>query len=138
LQDVIERDAEVNKMLTGNYFARNRIDPQARLLKYADFPRYYTWHARTKEWKPRQRGSSIGRIYSVFPSDPERWYLQLLLNHVCEATSFEDIRVLSTKVSVQLRWLGFSWKMIIIWKKQWQKQILQCLHLICGDYLAYY
>lgn len=91
MQDVIERAAEVNTMLTG-YFARNRIDPQARLLKYAEFPRYYTWHASTKEWKPRKRGSSIGRIYSVFPSDPERWYLRLLLNHVCGATSFEDMR----------------------------------------------
>ena len=84
-------------MLTG-YFARNLIDPQARHLKYSEFPQYYTWHPSTKEWKPRQRGFSIGRIYAVYPSDPEKWHLRLLLNHVTGATSFENLRMFQGQI----------------------------------------
>ncbi|KAI7937556.1 hypothetical protein MJO29_014871, partial [Puccinia striiformis f. sp. tritici] len=97
LEDVIERGAEAKTMLTG-YFERNHIDPNARRLKYAEFPQHYTWHPKTKEWKPRQRGCSIGRIYAVYPSDPERWYLRLLLNHVTGATSFEHLRTFHGRI----------------------------------------
>ena len=90
LEDVVERGANAETMLTA-YFKRNQIDPQAHHLKYADFPRFYTWHPRLKEWRPRQRGNTIGRIYAVYPSDPERWHLRLLLNNVTGATSFDDL-----------------------------------------------
>ncbi|KAI7939787.1 hypothetical protein MJO29_014523 [Puccinia striiformis f. sp. tritici] len=84
-------------MLTG-YSERNRIDPNARRLKYAEFPQHYTWHPKTKEWKSRQRGCSIGRIYAVYPSDPERWYLRLLLNHVTGATPSENLRTFHGRI----------------------------------------
>lgn len=102
LEDVIERGAEAKTMLTG-YFARNRIDANARRLKYAEFPQHYTWHPKTKEWKPRQRGCSIGRIYAVYPSDPETWYLRLLLNHVTGATSFEHLRTFHGRIYESFR-----------------------------------
>ena len=102
LEDVISRGADSRSMLTG-YFERNAIDPAARHLKYADFPRHYTWHPRTKEWRPRQKGSAIGRIYAVYPSDPERWHLCLLLNNVTGATSFEDLRTFCGQVYPSFR-----------------------------------
>ena len=90
LQKNFERGANSETMLTA-YFERNKIDPQAQHIKYADFPRFYTWHPKSKEWRPRQRGNTIGRIYAVYPSDPERWHLRLLLNDVTGATSFDDL-----------------------------------------------
>ncbi|KAI7958205.1 hypothetical protein MJO29_006422 [Puccinia striiformis f. sp. tritici] len=102
LENVIERGAEAKTMLTG-YFARNRIDANARRLKYAKFPQHYTWHPKTNGWKPRQRGCSIGRIYAVYPSDPERGYLRLLLNHVTGATSFEHLRTFHGRICDSFR-----------------------------------
>ena len=91
LQDVISRGADSETMLTA-YFRRNQIDPEAQHIKYADFPRFYTWFPKSKQWRPRQRGNTIGRIYAVYPSDPERWHLRLLLNNVTGATSFDDLK----------------------------------------------
>ena len=34
----------------------------------------------------------IGRMYTVSPSEGDRWFLRLLLTHVAGATSFEDLR----------------------------------------------
>jgi len=58
LEDVISRGADSRSMLTG-YFERNAIDPASRHLKYSDFPQHYTWHTRTKEWRPCQKRSAI-------------------------------------------------------------------------------
>ena len=39
LQDVISRGADSETMLTA-YFRRNKIDPEAQHIKYADFPKF--------------------------------------------------------------------------------------------------
>jgi hypothetical protein len=41
--------------------------------------------------RPCQRENTIGRIYAVYPSDPGRWHLRLLLNNVTGATSFDNL-----------------------------------------------
>ena len=102
LEEVIERGSNTRTMLTA-YFERNQFDSNARLLKYAEFPRHYTWHPKPKEWRPRQRGHAIGRIYAVYPSDPERWHLRLLLNNVTGATSFEDLRTFQGQIYPSFR-----------------------------------
>ena len=96
-EEVIERGSNTRTMLTA-YFERNQFDSNARLLKYSEFPRHYTWHPKPKEWRPRQRGHAIGRIYAVYPSDPERWHLRLLLNNVTGATSFEDLHTFHSQI----------------------------------------
>lgn len=90
LRQVLQESSSAKTMLTA-YFRRNEIDPEARQIKYSEFPNTYTWHKTQKEWKPRQRGFSLGRIYVVYPSDPERWFLRLLLHNVTGSTSFEDL-----------------------------------------------
>ena len=102
LEEVIERGSNTRTMLTA-YFERNQFDSNARLLKYAEFPRHYTWHPKPKEWRPRQRRHAIGRIYAVYPSDPERWNLRLLLNNVTGATSFEDLRTFQGQIYPSFR-----------------------------------
>ena len=40
------------------------------------------------------RGTTIGPVYSAHPGERERFYLRILLNHVTDDTSFQDIRTL--------------------------------------------
>ncbi len=78
-------------MLT-EYFVANELYPEARNITYADFPGSFTWNVKTKEWKPRTRGCSIGRIYNVNILAGEKYYLRSLLNVVKGARSFEDLK----------------------------------------------
>ncbi|XP_057248262.1 uncharacterized protein LOC125493694 [Beta vulgaris subsp. vulgaris] len=45
-----------------------------------------------REWTPRSKGVTIGRIYHVSPGSGEKFYLRTLLNFVKGATCYEDIR----------------------------------------------
>ena len=60
---------------------------------------------REKKWAPRQRGGSriISRIYSVSPSDVEKFHLRLLLLHVPGARSFDDMKTVDGVVCATFR-----------------------------------
>ena len=45
-----------------------------------------------QEWKVRQKGNSVGRVYFCPPSAGERYYIRMLLYHVPGPTSFEYLR----------------------------------------------
>ncbi|CAH9146259.1 unnamed protein product [Cuscuta epithymum] len=70
----------------------NEKYPEARELTYVEFPTKFTWKQKTKEWVPRKRGFSIGRVYFVRPGAGEKFYLRTLLNVIKGATSFEELR----------------------------------------------
>lgn len=76
------------------FFRQNQSDPEARTIKYADFPEKYTWKAQAKKWSKRQRagGNAIGRMYYIPPSRGDVYYLRLVLLHKSGARSFEDMR----------------------------------------------
>jgi hypothetical protein len=94
LEDIIER-SNVEKTTLTAWFQANQIYPEARGLTYGNFPSQWVYEQKTKEWKPRKRGNTIGRIYFVHPTAGERYYLRMLLNVVCGATSFEDLRTVN-------------------------------------------
>ncbi|CAG8599584.1 20041_t:CDS:2 [Cetraspora pellucida] len=50
------------------------------------------YNNQTHEWKPRQCGNVIGRMYFIHPLSGERYYLRLLLTIVRGATSFSHLR----------------------------------------------
>ena len=62
---------------------------------YADMPVLYVWDQKKCEWAPRahqKRGEHIlGRLYSAGSREGERYYLRVLLQHIPDATSFEDL-----------------------------------------------
>ena len=60
----------------------NKKYEQARLLTYSEFPSKFVWHQDIKQWCPRKRGLSIGRIHHVPPSIGETYYLRILLNKI--------------------------------------------------------
>ncbi|XP_055333911.1 uncharacterized protein LOC129585300 [Paramacrobiotus metropolitanus] len=85
------------------YFQLNSDEPSARKFYYTDIPFTgsftipFVWLKSAKKWQKRKRGgeSVIGRMYAVWPSDRERFFLRLLLLHIKGATSFESLRTVN-------------------------------------------
>lgn len=69
--------------------------PDSGRYLYHRFPEHFVWHQREQEWRPRQRGFSIGRVYYANPVHGERYYLRLLLLHVPGPSSFDDLRMVN-------------------------------------------
>lgn len=88
----VEEKREKSKLLA--WFRLNQKDLSARKYLYLQIPEYYTWNGKNAEWKPRKRGkdTTIGRMYTVSPTDREKYFLRLLLLHVPGAKNFQDLR----------------------------------------------
>ncbi|ONM06552.1 hypothetical protein ZEAMMB73_Zm00001d032987 [Zea mays] len=92
VERVVNRPGADRSMIIA-YFEANKLYEEARGILYRDFPEWYTWQ-QGKVWQRRKQntGGQVGRIVSALPSEGERFYLRLLLNHVTGATSYEDLR----------------------------------------------
>ncbi|AQL07138.1 hypothetical protein ZEAMMB73_Zm00001d047628 [Zea mays] len=92
VERVVNRPGADRSMITA-YFEANKLYEEARGILYRDFPEWYTWK-QGKVWQRRKQntGGQVGRIVSALPSEGERFYLRLLLNHVTGATSYVDLR----------------------------------------------
>ena len=78
-------------MLT-EFFTMNTIDADARQYLYREFLEHYCWNRNSKSWRRRiSHKKVIGRIYTVSPSEGERFYLRVILNHVKGPTEFQDL-----------------------------------------------
>ena len=88
----VHKKATKSKLLA--WFQLNKHDANALSYLYIEIPEHYTWDNKLSKWKPRQRGhhTTIGRMFTVSPTDREKWFLRILLLHVRGATSFEDLR----------------------------------------------
>ncbi|KAG5558126.1 hypothetical protein RHGRI_008145 [Rhododendron griersonianum] len=86
-------------MLT-EFFYMNTHDKYAKSKKlfYKDFPSEFVWVARSKTWEKRKQGNVVGRIITANPTEGERYYLRLLLNHVRGPTSFLHLRTVDDHV----------------------------------------
>src|SRR6185312_7475844 len=102
LEDVLERARNQRSMLT-KFFRMNSEDPNARRYLYREFPEHYTWNKSKKVWSTRKRSYQIGRLVYAYPSEGERFYLRVLLNHVRGPTSFISIRIVHGVVSPTFR-----------------------------------
>ncbi|KAH8939712.1 hypothetical protein BDL97_15G050400 [Sphagnum fallax] len=81
---VFSEDADLQEV----WFTANRNYASARDTPYAKFLERWVWNKTSKKWTPPQRKSKIG----------ERYYLRMLLNVVCGATSFEDLHTVDGRV----------------------------------------
>lgn len=50
------------------------------------------WNKKQKQWTPRKRNISVGRIHNINPSAGELLYLRILANIARGCTSYEDLR----------------------------------------------
>ncbi|XP_057418412.1 uncharacterized protein LOC130712602 [Lotus japonicus] len=58
---VVQRGQMSETMFTG-WMVANMIYEHGRHLTYAEYPQLFVWHPKDKEWRPRKRGFSIGRM----------------------------------------------------------------------------
>ena len=76
------------------WFQLNIEDNEARQYLYSELPYHYVFDQRSASWKKRQKGADkiVSRMYSVSPTDRERFHLRILLQHVKGPQRFEDLR----------------------------------------------
>ncbi|XP_031131679.1 uncharacterized protein LOC116033064 [Ipomoea triloba] len=91
IEHVLNRPT-VNQSMFTAWFDANKKYEAAKELAYIDMPSKFVWKKDIREWHPRKRGFSIGRIFFVPPGSGEVYYLRCLLNVVRGPTSFQDIR----------------------------------------------
>jgi len=88
----LEAYFELNRSRLAKATVRGEVPPP---LPYQDVPLYYVW--RHGAWQERQRSwyvdRVIGRVYAAGAKEGERYYLRVLLQHINDATSFEDLRL---------------------------------------------
>ena len=83
-----------NTHLTAWFELNNNYRSTHQIL-YPDIPKHYVFNDRDKKWTVRWRGGDriISHMYSVSPTDPEKFYLRLLLLHVPGATCYDDLKM---------------------------------------------
>jgi hypothetical protein len=94
IQEVANRPLSTKTQLT-EWFVANQ-DPAcmavgARNYTYQEFPQYMVWVKKTRIWKPRQQGQTIGRMYFIPPNAGERFYLRTLLTFVRGVTDLTNV-----------------------------------------------
>ncbi|KAL5569790.1 hypothetical protein UlMin_026365 [Ulmus minor] len=99
---IIDNDFASRSMLT-KYFNMNKTNEKAKNLLYNQFPEHFVWNQRDKFWMPRKKGHVIGRIVTTNPSEGERYYLRLLLNHIRGDTCFQDLRIVNNVLTSSFR-----------------------------------
>ncbi|XP_022853255.1 uncharacterized protein LOC111374750 [Olea europaea var. sylvestris] len=94
LSKVINREFIHRTMLT-EFFKMNISDEKARNLLYKEFPTYFVWNAFMRIWTPRKKKNVMGRIVAANPSEGERYFLRVSLNHIKRPKSFENLRTVN-------------------------------------------
>jgi hypothetical protein len=79
-QDVQEKAARLQTILTAFFRYNNTLNPGEEPCLYQNFPIRHVY--KNGFWKLRERGFSIGRIYYCSPTAGERWYLRRLLTKI--------------------------------------------------------
>jgi hypothetical protein len=85
------------------FFRYNEQHPDGRQYLYSEFPAHFVFDKGKKEWRPRQRGTAIGRMHHCSPRDGERFYVRLLLTVRPGPTSFEDLRTINGELHPTFR-----------------------------------
>ncbi|XP_065318836.1 uncharacterized protein LOC135926834 [Gordionus sp. m RMFG-2023] len=92
-RDALLRSENKHTTLTA-WFELNKTDLNTRQYLYGEIPYHYVFT--NYHWKLRKkRLNVISRMYSVHPNSGERFFLRLLLLHVCGATSFDYLKTIN-------------------------------------------
>jgi PIF1-like helicase len=102
-QEVLESmdRSEITQLTAYFQKMRNEQDPDLRTLQYQQMLSFYSWDARSKVWKKRQRQQTfptLGRIHYASLRQGELFFLRVLLNNVGGATSFEFLRTVNGQI----------------------------------------
>ena len=79
LNRIINNDFYTKSMLT-KYFSINKTSDKSQTLLYKEFSNHFVWNQQDKIWTLRKKRNVINRV--INPIDSEKYYLQLLFNHI--------------------------------------------------------
>ncbi|XP_058767402.1 uncharacterized protein LOC131641097 [Vicia villosa] len=94
--DVLLKPSVTESMFT-SWFEANKTYEEARLLTYGDFVSKFVYHKRSRTWKPRKRGYTIGRLIWVPQSTGELFYLRMMLTVTKGPLCYQDIKKVDGK-----------------------------------------
>ena len=67
IQNVVNNERNQKTTLT-EWFTANQLHANANGLLYMDFPCHWVWNKGAAVWTRRQKGNTIGRMYSISPT----------------------------------------------------------------------
>ncbi|XP_058783368.1 uncharacterized protein LOC131658046 [Vicia villosa] len=94
--DVLLKPSVTESMFTA-WFETNKIYEEGRSLTYGDFVSKFVYHKRSRSWKPRKRGYTIGRLIWVPQSTGELFYLRMMLTVKKGPLCYQDIKTVDGK-----------------------------------------
>ncbi|KAI5404812.1 hypothetical protein KIW84_051829 [Lathyrus oleraceus] len=94
INTVLEKPSVTESMFT-SWFEANCKYPEAQNLTYSKFVSKFVYVKKKREWKPRKKGYTIGRLIWVPPTTGELYYLRLMLTHVKGSRSYNDIKTVN-------------------------------------------
>ncbi|XP_028104091.1 uncharacterized protein LOC114303138 [Camellia sinensis] len=85
-------DEYYSRTMLTQFFQLNVDDETVNRSLYREILQHYRWCNSAKIWQLRLNHQRvIGRIYTVSPSEGERFYLRILLNHIRGPKSFDHL-----------------------------------------------
>ncbi|GAU36985.1 hypothetical protein TSUD_150210 [Trifolium subterraneum] len=101
IDDVLLKPSVTESMFT-SWMLANQKYREARTLTYGQFVSKFVYHKK-KEWRPRKRGYTIGRLIWVPPSTGELYYFRMMLTVVKGPTCYNDIMKVGDEQYVSYR-----------------------------------
>ncbi|XP_058758996.1 uncharacterized protein LOC131632231, partial [Vicia villosa] len=90
MENVLEKASITESMFTSWLLANDRYE-EAQQLTYGQFVSKFVYVKKTRSWKPRKKGFTIGRLIWVPPTTGELYYLRMMLTVVKGPKTYEDI-----------------------------------------------
>ncbi|KAF1872432.1 hypothetical protein Lal_00016730 [Lupinus albus] len=78
-----------------SWMEANKQYPEGRNLCYGQYVSKFVYVKRSRTWKPRKSGYTIGRLIWVSPCTGELYYLRMMLTVAKGEKCYEDIRTVS-------------------------------------------
>ncbi|XP_058752050.1 uncharacterized protein LOC131625170 [Vicia villosa] len=85
-------NTSATKFMFAAWFIVNEKYEEARTPSYDQFVTKFGYEKRSRSWKPRKKGFSIGWLVWFPPTTGELFYLRMMFTVVKDTTYYEDIR----------------------------------------------
>ncbi|XP_058726700.1 ATP-dependent DNA helicase pfh1-like [Vicia villosa] len=90
MENILEKASVTESMFTAWFVANGKYE-EARSLTYGQFVSKFVYEKKSRTWKPRKKGFTIGRLIWVPPTTGELFYLRLMLTVVKGPLTYEEI-----------------------------------------------
>ncbi|XP_058726301.1 uncharacterized protein LOC131597634 [Vicia villosa] len=94
VSNVLEKPSVTESMFTA-WFEANQKYTEAQQLTYSNFVSKFVYVKKKREWKPRQKGYTIGRLIWVPPTTGELYFLRMMLTHVKGPRNYSELKIVN-------------------------------------------